>query len=131
VRVLPHIKKLDDCFGDFLVRVTCPCGLSRHIKPEALARIAERVRCPPLLRLVAFGPIQNRRFQSPQIIAASQVAFEHVQRPRRGNTQSLQCRYWRGVVGLHVKSKRSDVYPHHPWAAAGAIFIGVCDESTL
>src|SRR6516225_11406923 len=28
----------------------------------------------------------------------------------------------RGVVGLHVKSKRSDVYPHHPWAAAGAIF---------
>src|SRR6516165_1721935 len=25
VRVLPHIKKLDDCFGDFLVRVTCPC----------------------------------------------------------------------------------------------------------
>ena len=23
VRVLPHIKGLDDCFGDFLVRVTC------------------------------------------------------------------------------------------------------------
>ena len=26
VRVLAHIKKLDDCFGDFLVRVSCLCG---------------------------------------------------------------------------------------------------------
>ena len=42
VRVLPHIKKLDDCFGDFLVRVSCPCGASRHIEPEALVRIAGR-----------------------------------------------------------------------------------------
>jgi hypothetical protein len=42
VRVLPHITKLDDAFGDFLVRVTCPCGASRHIEPEALARIAGR-----------------------------------------------------------------------------------------
>jgi len=42
VRVLPHVKKLDDCFGDFLVRVTCPCGASRCIEPEALARIAGR-----------------------------------------------------------------------------------------
>jgi hypothetical protein len=33
VRVLAHIKKLDDCFGQFLVRVTCPCGASRHIQP--------------------------------------------------------------------------------------------------
>jgi len=24
VRVLPDIKKLDDFFGDFLLRVTCP-----------------------------------------------------------------------------------------------------------
>jgi hypothetical protein len=31
VRVLPHIKALNDCFGDFLVRVSCPCGASRHI----------------------------------------------------------------------------------------------------
>jgi len=36
VRVLPHIKRLNDCFGDFVVRVSCPCGASRHI--EALAR---------------------------------------------------------------------------------------------
>jgi hypothetical protein len=40
VRVLPHIKKLDDALGGFLVRVICPCGASRHIEPEALARIA-------------------------------------------------------------------------------------------
>ena len=42
MRVLPHVTKLDDCFGDFIVRVSCPCGASRHIKPEALARIAGR-----------------------------------------------------------------------------------------
>jgi hypothetical protein len=42
VRVLPHIKKLDDALGDFLVRVTCPCGTSRRIEPEALARLAGR-----------------------------------------------------------------------------------------
>ena len=42
VRVLAHIKKLDDALGDFIVRVTCPCGASRHIEPEALARIAGR-----------------------------------------------------------------------------------------
>jgi hypothetical protein len=55
VRVLAHIKKLDDCFGQFLVRVSCPCGASRHIEPEALARLvgwsttlkalAPRLRC--------------------------------------------------------------------------------------
>src|SRR5215472_1094409 len=42
LRVLPHVKKLDDALGDFIVRVTCPCGASRHIEPEALARIAGR-----------------------------------------------------------------------------------------
>jgi hypothetical protein len=42
VLVLPHIKRHDDCFGDFLVRGTCPCGASRHIEPEALARVAGR-----------------------------------------------------------------------------------------
>jgi hypothetical protein len=39
VRVLPHIKKLDDCFGDFLVRVVCECGAYREIQPQALARL--------------------------------------------------------------------------------------------
>jgi len=39
VRVLPHIKRLDDCFGDFLVRVVCECGASLEILPQALARL--------------------------------------------------------------------------------------------
>ena len=39
VRVLPHIKRLDDCFGDFLVRVVCECGTCREIQPQALARL--------------------------------------------------------------------------------------------
>jgi len=39
VRVLPHIKRLDDCFGDFLVRVVCECGACREIQPQALARL--------------------------------------------------------------------------------------------
>ena len=30
VRVLTHIKKLDDCFGQFLVRVICACGSVRE-----------------------------------------------------------------------------------------------------
>ena len=37
VHVLPHIKRLDDCFGQFLVRVICDCGACREIEPEALA----------------------------------------------------------------------------------------------
>ena len=55
MRVLSHVKKLDDCFGQFLVRVSRPCGASRHIEPEALARLvgwamtleqlAQRMRC--------------------------------------------------------------------------------------
>jgi hypothetical protein len=55
VRVLPHITKLDDCFGQFLVRVSCDCGACREIEPEALARLvgwsmtlkdlAPRLRC--------------------------------------------------------------------------------------
>jgi hypothetical protein len=55
VRVLPHIKRLDDCFGDFLIRVVCECGACREIQPQALARLvgwkmtlrelARRMRC--------------------------------------------------------------------------------------
>jgi hypothetical protein len=55
VRVLTHVKKLDDCFGQFLVRVVCDCGAVREIEPEALARLvnwsvtlkalAPRLRC--------------------------------------------------------------------------------------
>ena len=39
VRVPPHIKKLDDCFSQFLVGVICDCGAVREIEPEALARL--------------------------------------------------------------------------------------------
>lgn len=39
MRALTHIKKLDDCFGDFMVRVICDCGFAREIEPEALARL--------------------------------------------------------------------------------------------
>ena len=39
MRVLRHIKKLDDCFGDFLVRVVCECGACREIQPQAPARL--------------------------------------------------------------------------------------------
>src|ERR1700739_3902918 len=42
VRVLAHVKKLDDCFGQFLVRVSCKCGAVREITPEALARLVGR-----------------------------------------------------------------------------------------
>jgi hypothetical protein len=39
VRELPQIKKLDNSFGQFLVRVICDCGTCREIEPEALARL--------------------------------------------------------------------------------------------
>ena len=55
MRVLTHIKKLDDSFRQFLVRVICDCGACREIEPEALARLvgwkmtlkelAPRMRC--------------------------------------------------------------------------------------
>jgi len=38
VHVLPHIKKLDDCFGDCLVRVVCERGAVMS-EPEALRRL--------------------------------------------------------------------------------------------
>jgi Zn finger protein HypA/HybF involved in hydrogenase expression len=38
---LPHIRKLDDGLGLFLVRITCrSCHASREVKPESLARLA-------------------------------------------------------------------------------------------
>lgn len=41
MRTLPHIRRLDDCFSQFLVRVTCrTCRTWRDVAPEVLARIA-------------------------------------------------------------------------------------------
>jgi hypothetical protein len=37
--VLPHIKRLEDGFGDSHVRVVCEYGACREIEPEALARL--------------------------------------------------------------------------------------------
>jgi len=55
VRVLAHIKKLDDALGHFLVKITCTCGAHRIAEPEALSRlcgasatleaIGKRMRC--------------------------------------------------------------------------------------
>ena len=42
VRTLSHIKKLDDALGDFLVRITCPCGIHRTVDPASLARLCGR-----------------------------------------------------------------------------------------
>jgi hypothetical protein len=39
VRLLTQVKRLDDLFGDFLVRVICPCAAVREIPPQSLARI--------------------------------------------------------------------------------------------
>jgi hypothetical protein len=39
VRVLPHITRLDDRLGDFLVRVVCECGGCREIQPRCLPRL--------------------------------------------------------------------------------------------
>ena len=50
VRVLTHVKKLDDCFGQFLVRVICDCGACREIEHEALARL---VGCSTTLKELA------------------------------------------------------------------------------
>jgi hypothetical protein len=40
--VLPHIKKLDDALGQFLVQIKCGCGAHRTAEPEALARLGGR-----------------------------------------------------------------------------------------
>ena len=55
MRVLTHIKRLDDCFGDYTVRAVCECGACREIQPQALARMVDwkmtlrelalRIRC--------------------------------------------------------------------------------------
>ena len=72
VRVLP---KLDDCFGDFLVRVTCPCGVSRHIEPEALARLVGRKK--------AFAALASRMRCSQCGKKVAEVVAVARPRPRR------------------------------------------------
>jgi hypothetical protein len=84
VRVLPHIKKLDDCFDEFLVRVTCPCcGTSRHIEPEALARIAGR--SVTLAKLATRMRCSNCGKKVAEVVA--------VARPRPGGGATEQPRH--------------------------------------
>ena len=72
MRVLAHIKKLDDCFGQFLVRVTCRCGVAHAITPEALARLVGR-------SITREAPSQRMRHLQFEEKAAEGVA---VARPR-------------------------------------------------
>ena len=39
MRLLRHIKTLDDALGHFLVQITCKCGARRIAEPEALTRL--------------------------------------------------------------------------------------------
>jgi hypothetical protein len=67
VRILAHIKKLDECFGQFLVRIIRDCRL--EIEPEALARLlawsvtlkerALRMRCCRFLTTAKKCPSRN------------------------------------------------------------------------
>jgi hypothetical protein len=70
VRVLTHVKKLDDALGDFIVRVTCPCGASRQIEPEALARIGGARRLAALATRMRSSQCGKK---SPQVVAVASL----------------------------------------------------------
>jgi hypothetical protein len=59
VRVLPHIKRLDDCLGDFL-RVICDCGAVREIEPGALALVSWTLKQLALRMPSFYGPQGTR-----------------------------------------------------------------------
>jgi hypothetical protein len=63
VRVLPHIKKLDDCFGQFLVRVVCDCGACREIEPSRTSR-----RDPSLTQPCATCELHHRSLAGRSIV---------------------------------------------------------------
>jgi hypothetical protein len=88
MRVLAHSKRLDECFGDFLVRVPCPCGVSRRIEPEALARIAGR--SVTLAKLATRMRCSNRRKKVAEVVGAAKP------RPPKKVPCSLCCTGFRG-----------------------------------
>jgi len=55
VRVLAHVKKLDDALAHFRIRIICRCGAQRECEPQALVNlvgpsatleaIGRRMRC--------------------------------------------------------------------------------------
>jgi len=83
VRVLTHITKLDDCFGDFLVRVTCRCGAVREIPPQALARIVGwkvlLKDLPPRMRCSRCGK------KAAEVVAVARPRPRGVDAAKRGN----------------------------------------------
>jgi hypothetical protein len=95
VRALTHIKRLDDCFGDFLVRVVCECGACREIQPQALARLvgwkmtlkelALRMRCSRCgkkpAELVAVARPRSRAFRRMLIRTSEDPAWRRVLEP--------------------------------------------------
>src|SRR5262249_32451617 len=90
VRVLPHIKKLEDCFGQFLVRVMCDCAACREIEPEALARLvgwkvtlkqlALRMRCSKCGKKAA------------EVVAVARPRPRGCRRIRTGHRLTTLCR---------------------------------------
>lgn len=75
VRVLTHIKKLDDAFGMFRLRITCGCGASRECAPAALARIAG-----PAATFAALAP--RMRCSKCGTKGAAEVVAVAIPRPR-------------------------------------------------
>jgi hypothetical protein len=100
VRVLPHIKRLDDAFGPFLVRVVCDCGACREIEPEALAHLvgwkktlkelALRMRCSELREEGCGGG----RGGAPEA-ARARILATQVSHARRSRPAGIDRR-WRG-----------------------------------
>jgi hypothetical protein len=78
VRVLPHIKRLDDCFGNYLVRVVCECSACRETQPQALARL---VGWKMTLKELALQMRCSRCGKN-----AAEVVAVATPRPRRMNT---------------------------------------------
>jgi hypothetical protein len=104
VRVLPHIKKLDDALGDFLVRVTCPYGASRHTEPEALARIAGR--SVTLARLAARMRCSSCGKKVAEVVAVARPRPRGVHAlPRNGNSMSRE-------VNLPLRFTSYNLRPH-------------------
>src|ERR1700680_3893397 len=75
MRVLAHIRKLDDALGHFLIYISCRCGAHRTAEPEALARL-----CGKSATLEAVG---KRMRCSKCGMRGAQVVAIPIPRPRR------------------------------------------------
>lgn len=89
--VLPHIKKLDDALGHFLVQITCKCGAQRIAEQQALARlcgssatletVSRRMRCSKCgtkgaeVIVISIPRIRDRDSRGGSVTNAKPVAF--------------------------------------------------------